>query len=59
MVTWGDESVGGDSSAVQEHLCNVRKIQSGRVMFVAIACDDGDGDDRIITWPEITEIESD
>ena len=55
MVTWGEESVGGDSSAVQELLYNVRMIQSGRVMFVAIATgDDGDGgDDRIITWPEL------
>ena len=45
VVTWGDAVDGGDSSAVQDQLENVRQIQASDSTFAAIL-DDG----SVVTW---------
>eukprot|EP00439_Symbiodinium_sp_Y106_P053442 s867_g7.t1 len=45
VVTWGDERNGGDSSAVQAQLKNVRQIQSTDHAFAAILVDGS-----VVTW---------
>ena len=45
VVTWGDPSSGGDSSAVQGQLKNVLQIQASADAFAAILCDGS-----VVTW---------
>ena len=45
VVTWGDESFGSDSSAVQEQLRGVQQIQASHAAFAAIL-EDG----SVVTW---------
>ena len=45
MVTWGDEDAGGDSSAFQDRLKDVQKIQANDFAFAAIL-----GDGSVVTW---------
>ena len=45
VVTWGNPEAGGDSSAVQEQLREVRHIQSTHFAFAALRADG-----RVITW---------
>ncbi|OLQ14728.1 putative E3 ubiquitin-protein ligase HERC1 [Symbiodinium microadriaticum] len=45
VVTWGLPSYGGDSSAVQEQLKNVQKIQATDRAFAAVL-----GDGSVVTW---------
>ena len=48
MVTWGHVDWGGDSSAVQDQLKNVRHIQANRWAFAAIR-----GDGSVVTWGDV------
>ena len=45
VVTWGDASSGGDSSAVQDQLKNLQQIQASGAAFAAIL-----GDGSVVTW---------
>ena len=45
VVTWGQASNGGDSSAVQDQLKNVQQIQASRDVIAAIL-----GDGSVMTW---------
>ena len=45
VVTWGDVDYGGDSSAVQDQLTNVKQIQASCGAFAAIL-----GDGAVVTW---------
>ena len=45
VVTWGYPPEGGDSSAVQEQLKNVKQIQASYCAFAAIL-----GDGSVVTW---------
>ena len=45
VVTWGDASCGGDSSAVQDQLRNVQQIQASARAFAAILADGS-----VVTW---------
>ena len=45
VVTWGDASSGGESSAVQDRLKNVQQIQASEVSFAAIL-----QDGSVVTW---------
>jgi len=45
VVAWGDPDHGGDSSAVQDQLKNVKQIQPTEGAFAAIL-----GDRSIVTW---------
>ena len=45
MVTWGDASFGGDSSAVQDQLRNVQQIQASVGAFAAILANAS-----LVTW---------
>ena len=45
MVTWGHVCLGGDSSAVQEQLKNVKQIQASFNAFAAIL-----GNGSVVTW---------
>eukprot|EP00439_Symbiodinium_sp_Y106_P085520 s55_g28.t2 len=45
VVTWGDDHNGGDSSAVQDQLRNVRQIQASSTAFAAILADGS-----VVTW---------
>ena len=45
VVTWGHPKYGGDSSAVQDHLRNVRHIQATPDAFAAILADGS-----VVTW---------
>ena len=45
VVTWGDATSGGDSSAVQGHLKKVRQIQANPNAFAAILVDGS-----VVTW---------
>ena len=38
VVTWGDASRGGDSSAVREQLKNVQQIQASQRAFLLQSC---------------------
>ena len=44
-MTWGNAESGGDSSAVQDRLNNVRQIQASNGAFAAILCDGS-----VVTW---------
>ena len=44
-MTWGAAPHGGDSSAVQDQLKNVQRIQATRCAFAAII-----GDGSVVTW---------
>ena len=46
VVTWGDAEFGGDSSAVQTQLKNVKQIQGTRYGAFAAILDDG----SVVTW---------
>ncbi|OLQ15087.1 putative E3 ubiquitin-protein ligase HERC2 [Symbiodinium microadriaticum] len=45
VVTWGNATFGGDSSAVQEQLRDVQQIQASYTAFAAIL-----GDGSVVTW---------
>ena len=45
VVTWGTDSYGGDSSAVQDQLKNVQQICASNNAFAAIL-----GDGSVVTW---------
>ena len=45
IVTWGNPYYGGDSSAVQDQLKNIRQIRSTRYAFAAILADG-----TVATW---------
>jgi hypothetical protein len=44
-VTWGDRNSGGDSSAVQDQLRNVKQVQAADRAFAAILADGS-----VVTW---------
>ena len=46
VVTWGDQRHGGDSSAVQDQLINVKQIQASGEAFAAILADQ-----TVVSWP--------
>ena len=45
VVAWGEDGLGGDSSAVQEHLQTGQQIQATEPAFAAIL-----GDGSVVTW---------
>ena len=48
-MTWGDADFGGDCSAVQAQLKNVRQIQSSENAFAAIL-----RDGSVVTWGAVS-----
>ena len=45
VVTWGDVGFGGDTSGMEDELCNVQQVQSSRRAFAAVR-----SDGSVVTW---------
>ena len=45
VVSWGDSGFGGDSTAIQQHMINVRRIQASGGALAAIL-----NDGSVLSW---------